>query len=136
MSRGSGSAPSECPSVVTSYYDALERDDRDAAAECFEPDAYYSHPPLSPGVERVVVEGRTAIRQFFDARGSRRNAHALIGVENHEDLFFVVGTVATSHEAAPHSGFLSLLRLAPSGLIDTYAAYLLPSPAPTADADA
>ena len=118
--------------LVSRYFQALEVDDRDLAAEQFEDDATYSHPPFGDGA-RAEVRGRAAIRALFDERGRRTTVHTVTALAGNGTTWFVEGLAHPEAGAPPHASFVSVVRLGPTGRIASYVAYTAQPPATTHD---
>src|SRR4051812_3947994 len=58
--------------TIEAYFEALERFDLEAAADCFTDDVFYSHPPYSgEGSRRHEVRGRAGLIGLFEQRGHK-----------------------------------------------------------------
>ena len=112
------------PAALARYYAALDAAEMEEAAAQFAPGAVYVRPSLdvSPGGLRqlVAVEGREAIRAWFDERGPRPTWHEVTTAVCDGDRVFVEGVVAG--ETGPSQLFLATALLAPDGLIARYTA--------------
>jgi ketosteroid isomerase-like protein len=113
-------APGDARAIVGRYFEHLDAGEFEAAAECFSPNALYSHPPYGPGQPRAEFRGRDELLAGFRRRGPKPDrAH-------HIDLSPQLGTECflegyTIDE--PRGGtFISSLSLDTDGLIQRYLA--------------
>ena len=112
------------PTALQRYYHALDEGNMEAAAAQFASDAVYVRPGHEPGPgglrPLVAVEGREAIRAWFDERGQRSTRHVLTTALRDGARVFVEGFV--EGEGGPTQLFLATAVLADGGLIARYAA--------------
>jgi hypothetical protein len=113
-------APADARAMVDRYFEHLDAGEFEAAAECFSPDALYSHPPYGPGQPRAEFRGRDELLAGVRRRGPKPDrAH-------HIDLSPQLGTECflEGHTIdEPRGGtFISSLSLDADGLIQRYLA--------------
>jgi hypothetical protein len=106
------------------YFEHLEAGRFEAAAECFSPNVFYSHPPYRwepPGSSRHEARGRAELLALFLRRGKRSSHHEYKGYVIGERAF-LSGTSVTPD--GPGASFMSEFTLDANGLIDHYVAYM------------
>jgi hypothetical protein len=107
--------------IIESYFDDLMHARFRGAAEHFEADAIYAHPPYRGGIAHVLFRGRDALwRGFAHERGATPARQIVTGFSQHHDRFVVEGVV----EGIPNGGsFLSTGQVTPAGRIARYVAF-------------
>jgi hypothetical protein len=131
MSRSAVPAPSPVPpsrggeagarDLLERYFAALQSGDFAAAAACFTPDCWYSHPPYSARTAPVEYEGREALAAgFAHDRGITPVRQRIVRCVQRGPTCFVEGLA----DGIPGGGtFLSSVILDELGLVDRYVAY-------------
>jgi ketosteroid isomerase-like protein len=114
------------PTIVADYFRLLAAGDFAAAAACFSPDGFYSHPAYDPGSSgptggRLEARGREAIARMFQMRGPRSWTHD-VRSDTVGDRFYIEG-VACDETGREVLSFLSVGSIDASGLISSYVAY-------------
>lgn len=110
-------------SLISHYFEALERFDLEAAADCFSGDVFYSHPAYSHESRkgtRHEVRGREALIELFKARGPRPTQHRVDRALSEGDHGFVEGAFISGDT---RGSFVSTVTLDADGRISSYAAY-------------
>jgi hypothetical protein len=71
-------ASGDARAVVDRYFDLLDAERFEAAADCFSPDVLYSHPPYLPGRPRAEFRGRDELVAGFRRRGPKPDREHII----------------------------------------------------------
>jgi hypothetical protein len=113
-------APNARP-ILERYFGDLMSSDFHAAAAHFTADTIYSHPPYAGGTERVLFEGREALRRGFEVeRGPSPARQIITGLWQRGDRVFVEGVI----EGIPNGGtFFSTAQITAGGEITRYVAF-------------
>jgi hypothetical protein len=112
------------PAALAAYYENLDDNRPEAAAESFSADAVYARPvPDSAEVApRLIIEGRDAIRELFLARGSKPWRHRLVVcMVDGTDCLLEGTTELPSGETG--STFAGVAQLDQQGLVTRYIAF-------------
>ena len=111
------------PHIALRYLQELEAGRAASAAACFADDAIYSIPPRDESSDRITVQGRTAIKAVFDARGTNSARHRTdrLAICGHGCHAMLDGCV-TGLPGGVTSTFMSSVTLDKAGLIARYAA--------------
>lgn len=109
--------------IALHYLRELEAGHAAAAAACFAEHAIYSIPPRDENSGRITVQGRTAIKAVFDARGTNPARHRTdrLAICAHGCHAMLDGRV-TGLPGGTTSTFMSSVTLDETGLIARYAA--------------
>jgi hypothetical protein len=109
--------------IALRYLQELEAGRAASAAACFAEDAIYSIPPRDESSDRITVQGRTAIKAVFDARGTNSARHRTDRLAScgHGCHAMLDGCV-TGLPGGLTSTFMSSVTLDQAGLIARYAA--------------
>jgi hypothetical protein len=113
--------------TVDAYFEHLEDANFEAAADCFAPDALYSHPPYKPGAGRAEFRGRDELLAGFGRRGARAVRHHIDHAPQAGADCLLEGH--TMHED-PTLSFVSSVSVAEDGRIRRYLALACPTVPP------
>jgi hypothetical protein len=102
--------------ALTRYYDRVDADDIDGAAEQFDPDARFAI--ILPGSTRRGT-GRSGIADYLNGRGDVVRRHVILRTAADGDVEFVYGAV-TENSTVTTGHFSATAHLTPAGLIDAY----------------
>jgi len=119
-------APADADAVLHRYFDALDRGDFEAAADCFSSDVLYSHPPYRHTAidsdRRVEFRGRDELRAAFAARGRQTFGHRILTGIQRGPHAIVEGAVFDLPDGGSGS-FISSLSLDAAGSIRRYVSF-------------
>jgi ketosteroid isomerase-like protein len=112
--------------LLRRYLGCLEAGDFISAANCFTPDARYSHPPYAgdpPGSGRHEAQGTAEILSLFERRGSRSTQHEITATACTGDRYFISGLIRDGDGAVAGSFVSEAVFNPEAGKFDEYAAY-------------
>jgi SnoaL-like domain len=112
--------PGDARAMVDRYFEYLDASEFEAAAECFSPDALYSHPPYGAGQPRAEFRGRDELLEGFRRRGPKpdRAHHIDLSPQRGSECFLEGYTI----DEPLGGSFISSLSLDADGLIRRYLA--------------
>lgn len=116
-----GDASSDGRATLERYFADLTNSRFREAAGNFTVDTLYSHPPYAGGTERVLFDGREALRRgFVELRGPSPVRQIITGCWQRGERVFVEGVI----EGIPNGGtFFATGQISPEGEIARYVAF-------------
>jgi ketosteroid isomerase-like protein len=117
----------EVASPLDAYYTALDGGDIDGTLATFTEDAVYVRPSLQVPGTLEFVNGRTALREFFERRGKQSYRHRVRSCAVEGRRCFVEGDAGMGGEPPTHV-FLVSATLDGDGRIARYFALMAEAP--------